>query len=284
MASQRTALQAASFLGISAITFGPQVQVYYLIAVWCFGCMIAMYALTHTPLGRIANAVRDNPERAEFIGYNTQRVRWLMLILSSFFAGVAGALTAINFEIVSAENVSAVRSGGVLLAAFIGGTAFFFGPILGAVVFVFFAVALSEYTKAWQLYLGVFFVLLVMYAPGGLSSLILMNLRVLKFKQVRASPRSVCRAAAGGAGARVRHRADDRIDVSRHAECRTGARSAAVRLRVRHDARARVGVCGFSIRGGRGRLRVLSQALSSSNGTKLRSKSKTGSARTHEPS
>jgi branched-chain amino acid transport system permease protein len=171
------------FLGIDRITFGPQIQVYYLIAVWCFGCMIAMYALTQTPLGRIANAVRDNPERAEFIGYNTQRVRWLMMILSTFFAGIAGGLAAINFEIVSAENVSAIRSGGVLLAAFIGGVAFFFGPILGAVVFVFFAVALSEYTKAWQLYLGVFFVLLVMYAPGGLSSLILMNLRVLKFKK-----------------------------------------------------------------------------------------------------
>ncbi len=180
-----TANRAAGspFLGISGVTFGPQIQVYYLIACWCFVCMIAMYALTHTPLGRIANAVRDNPERAEFIGYNTQRVRWLILILSSFFAGIAGGLTAINFEIVSAENVSAVRSGGVLLAAFIGGTAFYFGPILGAVVFVFCAVALSEYTKAWQLYLGVFFVLLVMYAPGGLSSLILMNLRVLKFKK-----------------------------------------------------------------------------------------------------
>ena len=171
------------FLGIAGLTFGPQIQVYYLIAVWCFVCMIAMYALTQTPLGRIANAVRDNPERAEFIGYNTQRVRWLMMILSTFFAGIAGGLAAINFEIVSAENVSAIRSGGVLLAAFIGGVAFFFGPILGAVVFVFFAVALSEYTKAWQLYLGVFFVLLVMYAPGGLSSLILMNLRVLKFRK-----------------------------------------------------------------------------------------------------
>jgi branched-chain amino acid transport system permease protein len=142
---------------------------------------VAMFALTHTPLGRIANAVRDNPERAEFIGYNTQRVRWLMLILSSFFAGIAGGLTAINFEIVSAENVSAVRSGGVLLAAFIGGASFFFGPILGAIVFIFFSVALSEYTKAWQLYLGVFFVALVMFAPGGLASLLLMNLRVMKF-------------------------------------------------------------------------------------------------------
>jgi branched-chain amino acid transport system permease protein len=170
-----------AFLGVPGLTFGPAIQVYYLIAVWCFVCMIAMFALTHTPLGRIANAVRDNPERAEFIGYNTQRVRWLMLVLSSFFAGVAGGLTAINFEIVSAENVHAIRSGGVLLAAFIGGVTFFFGPILGAIVFVIFAVALSEFTKAWQLYLGVFFVLLVMFAPGGLSSLILMNLRVMKF-------------------------------------------------------------------------------------------------------
>lgn len=174
-----------NFLGIPGLTFGPDLQVYYLIAAWCFACMVAMFALTHTPLGRMANAVRDNPERAEFIGYNTQRVRWFMLILSGFFAGIAGGLSAINFEIVTAENVSAIRSGGVLLAAFIGGVAFFFGPILGAIVFSFFAIALSEYTKAWQLYLGVFFVLIVMYAPGGLSSLILMNLRVVKFRRFK---------------------------------------------------------------------------------------------------
>jgi branched-chain amino acid transport system permease protein len=174
-----------NFLGIAGLTFGPDLQVYYLIAAWCFACMVAMFALTHTPLGRIANAVRDNPERAEFVGYNTQRVRWLMLILSAFFAGIAGGLSAINFEIVTAENVSAIRSGGVLLAAFIGGVAFFFGPILGAIVFSFFAIALSEYTKAWQLYLGVFFVLIVMYAPGGLSALILMNLRVMKFRKFK---------------------------------------------------------------------------------------------------
>ncbi len=183
ISGNRTA--GAPLLGVAGWTLGPQIQVYYLIALWCFLCMVAMYAYTHTPLGRIANAVRDNPERAEFIGYNTQRVRWFVLILSAFFAGIAGGLSAINFEIVTAENVSAVRSGGVLLAAFIGGVAFFFGPILGAVVFTLFAVALSEFTKAWQLYLGVFFVLLVMYAPGGLSSLVLMNLRVLKFRKFK---------------------------------------------------------------------------------------------------
>jgi branched-chain amino acid transport system permease protein len=160
------------------ISYGPQIQVYYLIAFWLFICTAAMFAISQTPLGRIANAVRDNPERAEFIGYDTQRVRYLMLILSGFFAGISGALTAINFEIVSAENVSAVRSGAVLLFTFIGGIGFFFGPMLGAIVGVFLTVMLSEFTKAWQLYLGLFFILIVMYAPGGLASLIMMNVRV----------------------------------------------------------------------------------------------------------
>ena len=165
------------FLGLS---FGPALQVYYLVAVWCFLCMAAMFALTQTPLGRLANAVRDNPERAEFVGYNTQHVRFLQLVLASFFAGVSGALSCINFEIVSAENVSAIRSGGVLLATFIGGVPFFFGPVLGAIVFIFFVVALSGFTKAWLLYLGLFFVLMVVYAPGGIASLILMQFPVIR--------------------------------------------------------------------------------------------------------
>ncbi|KAI3594567.1 ABC transporter, permease protein 2 [Cupriavidus sp. U2] len=183
------------FLGI---TFGPGRQVYYLIAVWCFLSMVAMYAWTQTPLGRIANAVRDNPERVEFIGYNTQRVRYLVLILSAFFAGIAGALSAINFEIVSAENVSAVRSGGVLLAAFIGGAGVFFGPVIGAIVFTLFAVALSDLTKAWLLYLGLFFVTMVMFVPGGIASLLLMQMPLLAKKQFGRMLPSYARAGVAG--------------------------------------------------------------------------------------
>ncbi|MCH8618575.1 branched-chain amino acid ABC transporter permease [Undibacterium sp. TS12] len=167
-----------SFMGI---TYGPQIQVYYLIALWLFVSTVGMYAFTQTPLGRIVNAVRDNPERVEFIGYDTQWVRYMTLILSAFFAGIAGGLSAINFEIVTAENVSAIRSGAVLLFTFIGGVGFFFGPMIGAVLGVFLTVMLSDLTKAWQLYLGVFFILIVMYAPGGVASIIMMNLRVAKF-------------------------------------------------------------------------------------------------------
>jgi len=183
------------FLGI---TFGPGRQVYYLIAIWCFLSMVAMYAWTQTPLGRIANAVRDNPERVEFIGYNTQRVRYLVLILSAFFAGIAGALSAINFEIVSAENVSAARSGGVLLAAFIGGAGVFFGPVIGAIVFTLFAVALSDLTKAWLLYLGLFFVMMVMFVPGGIASLLLMQVPLLARKKLGRMLPSYAQAGAAG--------------------------------------------------------------------------------------
>jgi branched-chain amino acid transport system permease protein len=167
-----------AFMGI---TYGSATQVYYLIAAWTFICVAGMFAFSRTPLGRISNAVRENPERVEFFGYNTQYVRFIVLIASAFFSGIAGGLSAINFEIVSGENVHAIRSGGVLLATFIGGSLFFFGPILGAVIFAFFSIALSEYTKAWQFYLGTFFVLMVMFAPGGLAGILLTNLRVMKF-------------------------------------------------------------------------------------------------------
>jgi len=170
---------------VLGISYGPQIQVYYLIAFWLFLSTVGMYAWSQTPLGRMANAVRDNPERAEFIGYDAQWVRYLTLVLSAFFAGISGALSAINFEIVSAENVSAIRSGAVLLFTFIGGIGFFFGPLIGAVVGVFFSVMLSDYTKAWQLYLGAFFIAIVMFAPGGIAGGLMLNLRVLKYGKVR---------------------------------------------------------------------------------------------------
>jgi branched-chain amino acid transport system permease protein len=168
-----------AFLGI---TYGSAVQVYYLIMAWAFACMVAMYAWTQTPLGRMANAVRDNPERAEFVGYDTQMVRFLTVVLSSFFAGISGGLSCINYEIVSAENVGAVRSGGVLLATFIGGAGFFFGPIIGTVVFFIMVTAVGAMTKAWLFYLGLLFLVMVLYAPGGIASLILIHMQVLKVR------------------------------------------------------------------------------------------------------
>lgn len=172
---------AMRWLFDKGVSYGPGVQVYYLIAVYTFVCVALMYAFTRTPLGRILNAVRDNPERVEFIGYSTQRVRYLAFMVSGFFAGIAGGLGAILFEIVTAEVVGPLRSGGYLLFTFLGGATVFFGPIIGGVLLVLTSVMLSELTKAWLLYLGLIFLFMVMYAPGGVASLIMMNLRVAKF-------------------------------------------------------------------------------------------------------
>jgi branched-chain amino acid transport system permease protein len=169
------------FLGI---TFGPQIQVYYLIAIYTFVCTAAMFAFTRTPLGRMLNAVRDNPERVEFVGYSTQRVRYFSFVIAGFFAGIAGGMFAVHFEIATPDVVGAARSGVYLLFTFLGGATFFFGPIIGAILMVVGFALFSEVTKAWQLYLGLIFMFMVMYAPGGIASLFMMNLRVAAHKKL----------------------------------------------------------------------------------------------------
>jgi branched-chain amino acid transport system permease protein len=154
---------------------GSQLHVYYAIVLWAVAAALAMYAFTKTPVGRMCNAVRDNPERAEFVGYDTQRVRFIAFVMAGLFAGLAGGLHAINYEIVSADAVGAQRSGTVLIMAYIGGAAQFTGPILGAIVITWLQSSLSDYTSAWLLYLGIFFIVVILYAPYGLAGLIAMH-------------------------------------------------------------------------------------------------------------
>ncbi len=167
------------------VSYGPQIQVYYLIAGWCFVSMALMFAITRTPLGRMANAVRDNPERVQFVGYNPTRVRWLMMSLAGFFAGIAGALATINYEIITAEALGLMASGNVVLMAFIGGIGQFWGPIIGAVLVTFLQSALSNYTQAWLLYFGLLFLIIILYSPGGIANLVTMHSPVVKAGLVR---------------------------------------------------------------------------------------------------
>ncbi len=151
------------------LKFGPQIEVYYLIAIWCFLCIAAMYALTRTPFGRICNAVRDNPERVQYIGYSAQRIRLIAFSFSAFFAGVAGALAAINFETMNAQQLGAQQSAEVLLMTYVGGVGYFIGPILGAVIITFLQINLSDVTNEWRLYFGLMFIGFVSFAPGGVA-------------------------------------------------------------------------------------------------------------------
>ena len=157
------------------VSFGPQVEVYYLILFWSVLTVALMYFLTKTPFGRMSNAVRDNPERAAFIGYNVRHVRWLAFSLSAMFAGAAGSLHALNYEHIGFESVSLIQSGAVLFMVFIGGVGHFLGPIIGAIGLTYLDSTLADITEAWLLYLGLTFATIVAFAPGGLAGLIVMH-------------------------------------------------------------------------------------------------------------
>jgi branched-chain amino acid transport system permease protein len=161
-------------------SFGPQFQIYYLVAAWTLVAMIAMYALTRTPLGRMCNAVRDNPERVQFVGYDPHVIRYLAFCFAGFFAGIAGALSAINFEIANSAYLGTQQSGIALFAAYVGGVGVFIGPIVGAIFVTYLSLALSDLTSVWQLYFGLIFIAVVAFAPGGIAGLLLRHRPVLR--------------------------------------------------------------------------------------------------------
>ena len=167
-------------LPVFGVEFLQQIEVYYLIAFWLMLSALLMYLFSRTPVGRMANAVRDNPERAEFLGYSARWVRFYSFCAAGFFAGIAGGLFAINYEILTEENLNLTQSGAILLITFLGGIGFFFGPILGAIVFTLLQTVLSLQTELWQLYLGALFVATVMYFPGGLAGLLMMHAPALR--------------------------------------------------------------------------------------------------------
>lgn len=186
-------------LRVFDLGFGPQIQVYYLIAAWCFLSVVAIYAISRTPLGRMCNAVRENPERVQYVGYDPQVIRYAAFCLSAFFAGIAGSLAAINFEIVNSSYVGLAQSGTVLLAAFIGGIGFFVGPIIGAIVVTYLQVMLSDLTEVWQLYFGLLFIAIVLFAPGGIAGLLIMHGPALRARTIGRLVPSYLGAAIPGA-------------------------------------------------------------------------------------
>ena len=158
------------------IEFISQKEVYFLIAFWVLISTFLMYLFTQTPVGKMANAVRDNPERAEFVGYSMRWVRFVSFCAAGFFAGVAGGLFAINFEILTELNLNLNASFTVLLATYIGGVGFFLGPIVGAILFTLLQTVIGLKTDLWALYTGVVFILTVMFLPAGLTGFFAMHL------------------------------------------------------------------------------------------------------------
>lgn len=155
------------------LTLGPIDEVYIFIAVWTWIAVLAMYAFTRTPMGRLTQACRDNDERVQYIGYDAHKIRYIGFILAGGFAGLAGGMSAVNYEIFTPETLGVIPSGFVLLMAFIGGARFFWGPVLGAILLTLAQSNLSDYSSGWLLYLGILFIVMVIWAPAGLAGIVM---------------------------------------------------------------------------------------------------------------
>jgi branched-chain amino acid transport system permease protein len=191
------AIDRTSGPALAGWTFGPAGEAYALIALWCALACGALFALSRTPLVRLANAVRDNPVRAAAIGCAPARIRLAVFAIAAGFAGVAGTLGLINVELVSTESVGMLRSASVLIATVIGGSGTFFGPVVGAIVLTFFSVVVASVTRAWLLYLGLLFVVVVIASPGGISGgFALQRERLVAYGWRRGGRAALCGALA----------------------------------------------------------------------------------------
>jgi branched-chain amino acid transport system permease protein len=166
------------------LKYASAIQVYYLILAWVVLATLAMFFLTLTPLGRMANAARDNFERAQFVGYDPRMVRFLQFALSGFFAGIGGGLYATTYEIVTFDALAAPLSANALLMAYIGGSAVFGGPILGAVLITLLQSGVSLLSNSWLVYVGVLFITMVIFAPNGIMGLVLAHRPIARAGQL----------------------------------------------------------------------------------------------------
>ena len=166
------------------LKYASGIQVYYLILAWTLTAALAMFFLTMTPLGRMANATRDNFERAQFVGYDPRVVRFLQFALSGFFAGIGGGLYAITYEIVTFDALAAPLSANALLMAYIGGSGVFGGPVLGAVLITLLQSGVSLLSNSWLVYVGVLFITMVSFAPSGIMGLVMAHGPIVRAGQL----------------------------------------------------------------------------------------------------
>jgi branched-chain amino acid transport system ATP-binding protein len=144
---------------------------YILIACVVFLAAAAVWRIVNSPFGRVLVAIRENEQRAVFIGYPVRRYKLLAFVVSTTILGLAGSLSAFLYYFVSADRVHVIFSGEILAMTVIGGMGSFLGPPLGALFYILFREILSEHTAAWQFYFGLLFMAFILFSPMGLIGL-----------------------------------------------------------------------------------------------------------------
>lgn len=161
-------------LGILAAPEVAEPQTYFrFTAVVVAGCVAVLYAIVRSPFGVTLRAIQQNRARVELLGINPYFYQLAAFVITGYFAGVAGALYAFEKGAVFPDYLSIGHSLESILMILLGGFRVFLGPLLGALVFEVLNSVLTKYTEYWQLPLAVFLAVVILFAPAGLSGLIL---------------------------------------------------------------------------------------------------------------
>ena len=173
-----------SIPGLGNIDMLSTINFYYFVLAVVGLCIGYCWFFNRTPLGRVNVYIRENPERATFVGHDIYRAKFLVYLICALFCSIAGALFSTYQEFVSTTFIHMEKSLDIVIMTFVGGRHAFWGPILGASSLVYGNDALSSLTSHWAIIQGALFIALIMYAPEGMSGLILRlrNVILMRFK------------------------------------------------------------------------------------------------------
>jgi branched-chain amino acid transport system permease protein len=140
---------------------------YYVLAIFAV-CVVLMWVIVHSPFGKALQAIRDNETRAEFVGVQVRRYRWLAFLVSGIYTGLAGVLWVPLNGLTTPDILYWQFSGKIVFFTVLGGFQTFVGPIVGAIVYNYLETYAVGHTVYWQMVLGVVLVVLVLALPAGI--------------------------------------------------------------------------------------------------------------------
>jgi branched-chain amino acid transport system permease protein len=158
-------------LGTIDILHDDKAFYYFVLAFFALSAVV-MSALLHSPFGRTLLAIRENERRARFLGIPVDRHIWLSWVISCLFVSLAGTLYALLNNFADPHDLRWDQSGDFVIMAVLGGMRTFWGPLVGAAIFVVVQDYLSSRTENWMSFIGLFFILVVLFFPRGVLGMI----------------------------------------------------------------------------------------------------------------
>jgi branched-chain amino acid transport system permease protein len=160
-------------LGFTQIDILGNDKAFYYLVLLLFAISVGLMALLlRSPLGRTLIAIRENERRARFLGIPVEQHIWLAFVISGAFASLAGVLYALLSNFTDPRSLHWTLSGNFVIMAVLGGMRSFWGPLIGAAIFVVLQDYVSSQTQNWMSFIGLFFVLVVSFFPRGVLGII----------------------------------------------------------------------------------------------------------------